>query len=657
MNDYLTRVSIMRLLAVMLLVLAPHAMNIRKWMVLFVLCVLGWRWLAAVRQWALPPTLPRALLTLLAGVGVYASFGSINGQNAGTALLVLMTALKLLEMRSRRDVMVTVILLYFVLVTHFLFSQELWTILYLLVCAVAITAFLIEANHSGDPLPLKQTLRMGSKMVALALPLMLVMFVLFPRIPGPLWGLPADSGAERSGLPDSMSPGNIAKLILSEEISFRVKFEGAAPPMRERYWRGPVFDQFDGRSWKSGERFVQDGKPEATYEGQPIQYEVTLEPTRTSWLMALDLPSPSAVPLNAYINSDHQLVLRTAVRDRMLYRTASYPRYQLQPDLLPRQRAQHLRLPRYGNVGTHTLAQNWRAEGLNDEQIIARALRMYRDEPFYYTLQPPALGEDSIDDFLFRTRKGFCEHYASSFVFLMRAANIPARVVTGFHGGEKNEFGDYYIVRQSDAHAWSEVWLEGSGWRRVDPTAQVAPERIENGISGSLGAELPAFLNRSSGSVWLTLNARWDWVNNKWNSWVLAYGPELQAEFLSKFGIEDWSGMIVALTIIGMIMLALIGGLMLRQFRPADTSDAALKLWKRALKILARQGLAQRPHEGPQHFALRVAEEEPHLAAPMQLLVQAYLNARYLQDESPERLHALKQAVTQLKRKPATQGA
>lgn len=652
MTDYLTRVSIMRLLAVMLLVLAPHAMNIRKWMILFVLCVLGWRWLAAMRQWPLPPTLPRALLTLLAGVGVYASFGSINGQNAGTALLVLMTALKLLEMRSRRDVMVTVILLYFVLVTHFLFSQELWTILYLLVCAIAITAFLIEVNHSGEPLPLRQTLRMGGRMVGLSVPLMLVMFVLFPRIPGPLWGLPADSGAERSGLPDSMAPGNIAELILSDELAFRVRFEGEAPPMRDRYWRGPIFDQFDGRRWKTGTRFETDGIPVATYEGQPLRYEVTLEPTRTPWLMALDLPSPSDIPTKAYINSDHQLALRSSnVRDRMLYRTASYPRYRLQPDLLPRQRIQNLRLPEYGNTGTHTLAQNWRAEGLDDEQIVARALKMYSDEPFYYTLKPPALGEDSIDDFLFRTRKGFCEHYASSFVFLMRAAGIPARVVTGYQGGEKNEFGDYYIVRQSDAHAWAEVWLQGEGWRRVDPTAQVAPERIEYGISGSLGSELPSFLNRSSGNLWLTLNARWDWVNNQWNSWVLAYGPELQAEFLSQFGIEDWSGMIVALTLIGTILLAIIGGLMLRQFRPADHSDAALRQWRRALKILGRRGLVQRPHEGPLDFVRRVGEEEPDLAVPAQLLAQAYVNARYLQEQSPEELRALRSAVAALKRK------
>jgi protein-glutamine gamma-glutamyltransferase len=653
-TDFLTQVSILRLTGVMLIVLLPHFWNIPAWEVAFILATLGWRTLAALRQWMLPRSLLRALLTVLAVAGVYASYGNLSGQNAGTALLAVMAALKLLEMRSRRDVMITVFLLYFVLLTHFLLTQEMWTIVYLGLCMVAITALLLEVSHAKvgtpEPLPIALTLRMGGAIVLYAVPLMLLLFVLFPRIPGPLWGLPSDSGAERSGLPDSMSPGNIADLILSDEPAFRVQFEGPPPAARDLYWRGPVFDVFDGRSWKADERYEQL-QPPAEYEGTPIAYEVTLEPVRTRWLMALDLPDPQRLPPGAYLGSGHQLATRTPVRDRRLYSTRSYPRYRLQPVLPPWQQERNLQLPRFGNSGAHALARQWRQQGLDDAQIAQAALRMFREEQFFYTLKPPRLGENSIDEFLFETRRGFCEHYSSAFAFLMRAAGIPARVVIGFQGCVKNPFGDYYIVSHSDAHAWNEIWLPQRGWVRIDPTGAVAPERIENGIERALGAagELPAFLQRRGDSLWVTLEARWDWLNNQWNYWVLAYGPELQASFLSQFGIRDWSGMILALTILGTLMLAVIGALLMRQYRTADTADAALRLWRRAQKVLARHGLVQRPHEGPRDFARRVAEELPPLREPMEQLLSAYLRARYLGLETDSELRTLKTALARLR--------
>lgn len=653
MKDYLTQVSLLRIIGVMLVVLLPHFWNVPAWEVLFVLTVLGWRTLAALRQWALPTPLLRALVTVIAVAGVFASYGNLTGQNAGTALLVVMSAVKLLEMRSRRDVMVTVFLLYFVLLTHFLFTQEMWTVIYLLVCVTGVTAFLVEASHATvgtpEPLPLQLTLRIGGLMVAYSLPLMLLLFVLFPRIPGPLWGLPSDSGAERGGLPDSMSPGDIANMILSDEPAFRVQFDGPAPPNRDLYWRGPVFDLFDGKSWKTGERF-DDPPPPAAFSGKPVSYEITLEPMRTHWLMALDLPDPQSVPLGAYINSDHQLVNRNLIRDRKLYRTASYPLFLLEPELRPRQRNQNLRLPRFGNSRARELARSWRQQETDPAKIVQRAMQMYRQEQFFYTLRPPKLGSDSVDQFLFETRRGFCEHYASSFTFLMRAAGIPARVVIGFQGGVKNEFGDYYIVSQSDAHAWSEVWLEGLGWRRVDPTAAVAPDRIESGIEGALGmaGELPDFLQRR-GASWATLAARWDWINNQWNYWVLAYGPELQMEFLKQFGLRDWSSMVLALTIIGTLFLAAIGALLMYQYRAADTADAALRLWRRAQKVLARQGLVQLPEEGPRDFVERASAEQPVLRESLQALLSAYLRARYLGESGAEEVQALKAAVAQLR--------
>lgn len=655
MNDYLTQVSLLRLIGVMLLVLLPHFWRIPAWEILLILSTLGWRTLAILRQWSLPRPAARILLTLLTAAGVYASYDRLHGQAAGTALIAAMCALKLLEMRSRRDVMVTVFLMYFVLLTHFIISQEMWTVIYLMVCAIGITAFLIEVSHASvgtpEPLPLQQTLRLGSFMVACALPMMLALFVLFPRLPGPLWGLPADAGASRSGLPDSMSPGDISDLILSSDPVFRVEFFGEPPPMRNRYWRGPVFDTYDGRAWKpsAGLEFTW---PQVEYLGRPLAYEITAEPVRTRWLMALDLPNPKAIPGDALITSDHQLVARKPVTDRMLYRAESYPDYRLQAQLSPERQQHYRQLPDFGNSSTRTLAREWRSQNLDDAQIVQRALQYFRAEPFYYTLQPPKLGANSVDEFLFTTRKGFCEHYSSAFTFLMRAAGVPARVVVGFQGGVKNDFGDFYTVRQSDAHAWSEVWLEGKGWVRVDPTAAVAPNRIELGVEeallGSSGETLPEFM-RYDGALWTALEARWEWLDSKWNYWVLAYGPELQQDFLRQFGITDWSGMMLALTIIGTLMMAVIGALLLRQYRSADTADAALRLWRRAQRVLEKHGIVQRPHEGPRDFSERVAQEEPELQQPMNQLLAAYLHARYLGDGGETEIGTLKAAVARLR--------
>ncbi|MBI2384146.1 MAG: DUF3488 domain-containing transglutaminase family protein [Gammaproteobacteria bacterium] len=640
--DYLTQASLLRLLAVLALVVAPHLPRLPPWAALLVVVVLLWRAAAAVRLWPLPPQALKLAVATVAFAGIYAHFGRGSGQTAGTALLTVMIALKLTEMRARRDVMVVISLCYFLLLTHFLFSQEIWTVAYLLVCAVAITALLIESNHPGAALAPGITLRQGARMVAQALPLMAVLFVLFPRLPGPLWGLPSDAGAARSGLSDSMSPGDIAQLIQSDAVAFRVRFDDAPPPMAQRYWRGPVFWNFDGRRWGFSAQALAGGAHlgpvAAEFAGAPTRYELTLEPHRQRWLFALDLADPQALPAGATLTYDHQLFAARNVTDRLLYRAASYTQYRLQPELPERPRRIALTLPAQGSPRARALARSWREDGLADADVVGRALRMFREQSFYYTLKPPALGREAVDEFLFDTRRGFCEHYASSFTVLMRAAGIPARVVTGYQGGERNELGGYYVVRQSDAHAWSEVWLDGRGWVRVDPTAAVAPTRIEAGLGAALSAAegLPGFLQaRGSGSWRYALEARWDLVNARWNEWVLAYGPALQQEFLSRFGLADWQRMIAALTGAIMLILAALGAAMLRQSRPVRTHDRALRLWRRAARRLARQGWVQRASEGPQDFAERVARARPELGPAVRRLAQAYLRARYLEGSDP----------------------
>ena len=646
--DLLPRAALLRLLAVLSLLLAPHLQRLPIWAAVLVVGIVVWRTAAAYRGWPMLPGWMRVLLTFGAFAGVYASFGRVSGQTAGVALITVMAALKLTELRARRDTMVMVFLMYFMLITHFLFSQELWTAAYLLVMTALITGVLIDANHPGSALPLRDSLRISGGMVLRALPLMLLIFVLFPRIPGPIWGLPADAGAARSGLSDSMAPGEISSLINSEAVAFRVRFDGAVPPARERYWRGPSFARFDGRKWDSGMRPPEAEDPIAELSGPAYGYEVVLEPNRTSWLFALDLPSRVGLPSDARLNADYQLVLSQGeLRDRRLYRLSSHPQYRLQTQLPDRLRTQMLQLPKNSNPRAQALAQQWRDQGLNDAAIVKTALQRYRTGDYYYTLQPPSLGRNSVDEFLFDTRRGFCEHYASSFAVLMRAAGIPARIVTGYQGGEPNAIGDYWIVRQSDAHAWTEVWLAGRGWLRVDPTAAVAPERVERGIGSALSdTELPTFLDPTQRQGFrFNLEARWDWANAQWNYWVLGYGPELQADFLHRFGLGDWQDMILALTITITAALTGLGWLLLRQARVDQPADAALRAWRRLQQKLARIGLVQGDDEGPRDYVSRVVAARPELAPTLTPALALYLQLRYLDGADSGRQRALERAV------------
>jgi transglutaminase-like putative cysteine protease len=653
-EDYLAQASLLRLLAVLALVVAPHLWRMPPWIGITVVALGLWRAAVALRQWPLPPQWLKVLMVLAAFIAVQVSFGRVNGQHGGSALLVVMLALKLTEMRSRRDVLVVVAMCYFTMLTHFLFSQELWTILYLAACAVAVTAMLIESNHPGSPLPARVTLRLGGGMVLLALPLTVVLFVLFPRVPGPLWGLPADSGAARSGIADTMSPGDIARLIQSDEIAFRVVFTGAPPPMRERYWRGPVLSYFDGRSWRApfgGDEYFLLYNPKAQLNayadapaelaGEPVRYEVTLEPHRQNWLFALDLPSRDALPPDAVLTGYYQLLSRQLVKEQKTYETVSYTHYRLEPELSEQWQRSGRRLPEGLNPRAVALGLQWRREGLDDGAIVQRALRMFREQEFFYTLEPPTLGRDMVDEFLFETRRGFCEHYASAFTVLMRAADIPARVVVGYQGGELNDVGSYYVVRQSDAHAWSEIWLAGKGWTRVDPTAAVAPSRIESGLESALAAgELPDFLRRRGLSklnyIRLRADVAWDYLNVAWDRWVLGFSPEKQLELLSRFGLGDWQKMVLALTVLLTAMMGVVGLVVLRQVRTAVPADEALRLWRRATRLLAARGLAQAPCEGPRDYAERVARERPELAPAMGRLAHAYVAARYCGEQAAE---------------------
>lgn len=612
------------LLAGLALVVAPHMQRLPWWLNLIAVMLFAWRVYLAWGERALPKKWLLALLVIGGMFGVYLTYRTIFGRDSGVALLVLFLSLKLLELHHKRDAIVLVLLTYFLALTNFFYSQTLPTAALMLVSTLINTASLVNFAAAGRPL--QANLKTAAVLLAQAGPVMLVLFVLFPRVQGPLWGLPQDAYSGVTGLSDSMAPGAISRLSQSDAIAFRVRFRGDVPPRRELYWRGPVFWNFDGRTWRPGDvRPYAQVKFEA--RGKPYDYEVTLEPHNHTWLFALELAAK--VPPNAGVSADYVLLARTPVRNRVRYDMLSYTNYteggaddadELRPGL---------QLPPGFNPRARRLAEDWAAGGAADIAIVQKALNYFREQGFVYTLEPPLLGRDSIDEFLFGSKRGFCEHYSSSFVFLMRAAGLPARVVTGYQGGEINPVDQYMVVRQSDAHAWAEVWLKGRGWVRFDPTAAVAPVRVESGVAAAVPATDPLPLMARTTLAWLReVRYNWDALANKWNQLVLGYNPERQREFLSGLGMSEPSWENMALTLFWGVggLLALLTAWLLRRMR---TADRVQRLWLRFCAKLGRKGCARAAHEGPADFVARSAARYPASAERIRAIGERYIALRY----------------------------
>lgn len=454
---------------------------------------------------------------------------------------------------------------------------------------------------------------------------MVVLFVLFPRVNGPLWGLPQDAHAGRSGLSDQMTPGAISDLVLSGEVALRARFDGPVPPRDKLYWRGPVLEHTDGINWRPAPG--RGPAPQLEAISAPLPYETTLEPHNQRWLLALD--APVALPSDSGLSATLTANLREPLIQRRRFTLAAALEYRHNADEAPAVLRRNLDLPPGFHPQTRALARSWQDTDPDPERLVRRALNLFNEQPFVYTLSPPLLGQQPVDEFLFATRRGFCEHYASAFVVLMRAAGVPARVVTGYQGGETNPVDGFVVVRQSDAHAWAEVWLAGRGWVRVDPTAAVSPARIESGIVGALpaGEALPAMIQLRAD--WLrTLRFRWEALENSWNQYVLGYNPERQRAFLSRLGMAkpDWQSMGTALAVVCGALLLALAAWNIHHRAPAD---AAMRLWRKALRRLAARKVHCAPWEPPLAIVRRLEHDAPDLAPAFAEVARTYLLARY----------------------------
>lgn len=645
----LERGAVPWLLAATLASAAPHAIHLPPWISALGAVLLLWRAWIWQQDKALPPRWLLALPVLGAIVAISGEYRAFFGRDAGVAVLFLLMAAKSLEMQTRRDAIALVMLGHFLLLTLFFYAQTLLVGAWMVATATLLSAVLIRVH--GGAQPPAAIAGLAARLSLQALPLALLLFVIFPRVSGPLWGLPQDAFTAGVGLSERMSPGSFSSLIQSGAIALRVRFAGEVPKQDERYFRGPVFENYDGRSWTMNPEPERANRAhiEVPAGGRTIDYETTLEAHNQRWLLALDMPV--VLPPDAVLGETFAALARDPVRQRTRFAFTSAPDFVANREESGRVLLRSLLLPGKLNPRARALAAGWVAEsgGQAPEQVVERALALFGEEPFAYTLQPPLLGRDAVDDFLFSSRRGFCEHYASAFVFLMRAAGIPARVVGGYQGGEINPVDGYLVLRQSDAHAWAEVWIRGRGWLRVDPTAAVAPSRIERGIAAALpvGEALPLALRIDA--PWLrALRDRWEATNNAWNQWVLGYSPERQRSTFARLGLGEvnWRPLAIALSATaGLVLLALAATAFLRQ-RPRDPAERA---WQRFCRRLAAHGVVRAGWEGPLAFAERVARERPQLARLTRDAAGHYALLRYGKG-TPEDLQQLRQCVRRASR-------
>lgn len=639
--DQIPRNSLAWLLLAQAVILAPHVVHVPLWIWGVWLFVVFWRWQIFRGAWGFPGWAVKLVLVASSSAGLYLVYRGSFGVQTMVGLLIVGFILKLIEMRKRGDLLLLCHLGYFVIATQFLFFSNVFAALYGLFSLTVLSATLLASHQSLDQHRFWRTLRLTGVLVLQAVPLMLLLFLIAPRV-GPLWAVPMNTSAAKTGMSDTMSPGDISQLSRSTELVFRATFEGAAPPQAELYWRGLVFSHFDGRRWSQSNAQISryninwpeqgraDWRDELLYQGNEYRYQVIIEPTQQSWMFSLTAPHQWGD--DAGLSQELSLQRQRPITQRIQYWVTSSLDFRYQPGQLEDwQRRQALQLPAGSNPRTRTLAEQWQREADSEDALIRRVLQHY-NASFRYTLQPPLLGEESVDEFLWETQSGFCEHFASSFVFFMRAAGIPARVVVGYQGGEYNPLENYYAVRQREAHAWAEVWLPERGWVRVDPTAAVAPERIEQGVDFSLDEEDVQLLDNSfvsDISLLNTLRLRWEGFNYLWSRWVLGYNAETQGSLFERWlgGVDIWRIALFVLVsgalILGAIMLFLLWGQRRRYRYPAD------RYYQRYCSKLARLGFSRQSGEAPRDFAQRVIRLRPDLSKPINSITELYEWASY----------------------------
>jgi transglutaminase-like putative cysteine protease len=631
--------------AVVLLALAPHVPHLPFWIPLIVVGCLAWRVTLELHAAVLPNKWLRNFIAIAAMISVFVKFRTLNGLEAGTALLSVMAGMKLLETRDHRDYTILIFIAFFLLFAELLYDQSLWMIPFTGVTTLFCAATLMRLHDGGARLSYSDALKRCVRMGLQAAPLAILLFLFFPRLQGQFWALPSRGGAT-SGLSDSMSPGDVTHLSLSDDVAFRVEFTGTPPPPFNLYWRAIVLHGFDGRTWRRTRE--APSPPSVQPLGSIYEYRLLLEPTNQSWIPVLDVPLDWQLPRSA-MSGDMQLVTAEPVSKVTAISVRSTIQYKFGEQLSTWARNTDLQLPERSNPRARELAQKLLSQAGDEKQYINTVLRMFNRENFSYTLEPSPLGLNAVDDFLFNTHNGFCEHYASAFTVLMRSAGIPARVVTGYQGGEFNGMGNYMIVRQADAHAWSEVWLKGEGWVRIDPTAAIAPERVNKGLQSALSDAEPVPGRMLRRFEWLnSMRLGFDAVNTFWKKHIVQFDALKQQSLLANVGIDstDWRTLGLTLVIIFVIFFLGLLVYLTWRYKPAPIDPAAREYLKLQHKLEALQ-IVRLPHEGPSDFLKRAATLQPARATQLKDISDAYVALRYSPRPEDDLFENLKKMINE----------
>jgi len=627
--------SILWVIATLAIAMGPQFPRMTTPVAVMCLAPMIWRLFAEIRGWKPLSKLVRYAMTGLSLFVLVVSYGNLFGRRASVSLLAAMLALKLLECEQIRDARLIVSFSFFLCATQFLFTQGIVMLFYglatVMVGLVALTTLQRREafEQVGEAPPMKISmfadLAFSLRLLLLAGPVALAFFVFFPRWAAPLWGVPQSTLDAKSGLSDTMSPGTIRSLFLDDSPAFRVTFENSPPGLSELYWRGPVFWNYENNTWTSNfysRNLVAQNLPDRARARW--RYTVQLEPNERNWLFALDYPT--FAPPETRIGIDFQMRRRRPVTQLLQYHMASNPDFIDAPELQVTLQKLALQLPEGLNPRTRELMRQWRHETPQPQALIQRILDYFNQENFQYSLDPPPLGKNAVDDFLFNTRNGYCEYYASAFAVMMRMAGIPSRVVTGYLGGWYSELGDYLLVRQSDAHAWTEVWLEHKGWTRVDPTASVSPLRVLRGSREALYASRH-FLD----FAWvLSLRNGFDVLEQRWNKWVIEFGAQNQARLFSSFGLKYLSpaGLVAILFAILAVLAYLLLPLIFRTIGPGDRDPLRLA-WEKFIRRLNKTGFSPQPSDGAQELAQAAAEHLPAHSAEIFNIAGLYNRYRY----------------------------
>ncbi|MEQ8630435.1 MAG: DUF3488 and transglutaminase-like domain-containing protein [Gammaproteobacteria bacterium] len=643
MQYQIPRPALLWILAAVVMVIIPQSIRMPIWLSVIALVCVGWRLMIFSGRLSYPSKRTRiaaVIFTLLVSLTQLRNFGV--GLESASSLLTLGFVFKLIEMRHKRDIYVVISLCFVMCMVAFLYSQSAVLTVYLVLCIFVIVAAMVALNRTSLQASAGSTAWMSLRIVLQAVPLTIVLFLVFPRI-APLWAVPVQTNSGRTGVSDEMTAGDLSQLGLSNELAFRVQFEDRSPPLHsDLYWRGLVLENFDGATWsrRRGRSSYSSAAEYANFQFQwrdrvrlsdeVLQYNVIIEPTQQPWLYGLHLIDPET--RGVYQSRNFEIFNNGLITKRQSYDLRSYRGSQTDLILLDSARRRNLALPQQGNERSREFAAQLRASVDSDRDYVFQVLAHFQQNPFFYTLNPALLDDNRVDQFLFDTREGFCEHYASSFAFLMRAAGIPARIVVGYHGAQYNR--DYLMVYQYNAHAWNEVWLEGEGWVRFDPTGAVSPERIEQGVEAALQND-PAFMEEvllegfGRFSWFNAMRLRLDAIEYEWNRSVVSYDEQQQIQFFEDlFG--DLSQQLMVLLLIAVFGVVIAGvGLTIIRIEPGKNRDPVLKLYRRVCIELDKIGLGRQRGEGPIDYRDRVIAVRPELGETMTELTRLYVAASY----------------------------